>query len=85
MLASRKAFAGSVATTDRLVRTLYKDAQVPIADAVKMMSLTPAREINEHHHIGRLAEGYDADINVFDDDINILFTMILGEVFNNNL
>jgi len=85
MLASREAFAGSVATTDRLVRTLYKDAQVPIADAVKMMSLTPAREINEHHHIGRLAEGYDADINVFDDDINILFTMILGEVFNNNL
>lgn len=85
MLASRKAFAGSVATTDRLVRTLYKDAQVPIADAVKMITLTPAREINEHHHIGRLAEGYDADINVFDDDINILFTMILGEVFNNNL
>ncbi len=85
MLASREAFAGSVATTDRLVRTLYKDAQVPIVDAVKMITLTPAREINEHHHIGRLAEGYDADINVFDDDINILFTMILGEVFNNNL
>ncbi len=81
MLASRKAFAGSVATADRLVRTLYKDAHIPITDAVKMASLTPARQINEHTHIGRLAEGFDADINVFDDDVNILMTMILGKVF----
>lgn len=85
MLASRTAFAGSIATANRLVRTLYKDAQIPLVDAVKMTSLTPAREINEHDHIGRLAVGYDADINVFDDDINILSTMILGEMYTNNL
>lgn len=85
MLASRAAFAGSVATTDRLVRTLYKDAQIPIADAVKMITLTPAREINEHHHIGRLSKGYDADINVFDDNINILGTMILGKMYTNKI
>ncbi|HHW48696.1 MAG TPA: N-acetylglucosamine-6-phosphate deacetylase [Clostridiaceae bacterium] len=85
MLASRVAFAGSVATTDRLVRTLYKDAHIPIVDAVKMITLTPARMINEQNHIGRLAEGYDADINVFDDNINILATMILGKMFFNKL
>mgnify|MGYP000861539023 FL=1 len=85
MLESRAAFAGSVATTDRLVRTLYKEAQIPIADAVKMTTLTPARAINEHNHIGRLAEGYDADINIFDENINILATMILGELYTNNL
>jgi len=50
-----------------------------------MTTLTPAREINEHNHIGRLAEGYDADINVFDDNINILATMILGKVYFNKL
>ena len=40
----RKAFAGSVATTDRLVRTMIYLAGVPLIDAVRMMSLTPARQ-----------------------------------------
>ena len=39
----RKAFAGSVATTDRLVRTMIYLAGVPLIDAVRMMTLTPAR------------------------------------------
>ena len=42
-LPDRTAFAGSVATTDRLVRTMVEIAEVPLVDAVKMMTLTPAR------------------------------------------
>ena len=39
----RKAFAGSVATTNRLVATVVHKAGIPLLDAVKMASLTPAR------------------------------------------
>ncbi len=39
MLPDRSAFAGSVCTADRCVRTMYKDAGVRLQDAVRMMTL----------------------------------------------
>ncbi|HPP73125.1 N-acetylglucosamine-6-phosphate deacetylase, partial [Candidatus Darwinibacter acetoxidans] len=42
-LPDRSAFAGSVSTSDRLVRTMVKLAEVPLVDAVKMVTLTPAK------------------------------------------
>lgn len=85
MLKDRTSFAGSIATTDRLLRTLHKQAHIPLADAVKMLTSTPARVIGLQASKGRLAAGYDADINVFDEDINILATMIMGEMYQNRL
>jgi N-acetylglucosamine-6-phosphate deacetylase len=41
-LMDRTAFAGSVATADRLVQTMITLADVPLIDAVKMMTATPA-------------------------------------------
>lgn len=74
----RKAFAGSVATTDRLVRNMYKKAGVPLCDAVKMASATPARIMGWQDR-GILSEGRLADLLVFDDDINICRTVIGGK------
>ncbi len=79
-LLDRTAFAGSVATTDRLVRTVVKQAGIPLLDAVKMMTSTPAEIIGVNKKKGSLAEGKDADILIFDDDINIKMTVIMGEV-----
>ena len=73
----RKAFAGSVATTDRLVRNMVLEAGVPINDAVKMASATPAR-IMHWTDRGVLAEGKRADILVFNDHIDIQRTVIGG-------
>ena len=42
-LMDRSAFAGSIATADRLVRVAVKEAGIPLPDAVKMMTQTPAR------------------------------------------
>mgnify|MGYP000812343715 FL=1 len=67
----RKAFAGSVATTDRLVRTMIYLAGVPLIDAVRMMSLTPARILHIDKEKGSLEIGKDADIVIFDNQINI--------------
>jgi len=42
----RKSFAGSVATADRLVRTMIQMADVSLTDAIRMMTLTPAVIMN---------------------------------------
>lgn len=79
-LPDRSAFAGSVATTDRLVRTMVDFAGVPLIDAVKMMTLTPARIIHLDNIKGSIKEGKDADLIIFDKNIHVLTTIIEGNV-----
>ncbi len=84
-LMDRSAFAGSVATADRLVRTIIAQAGVPLAEAVKMMTAVPAEIIGAGSRKGSLVPGKDADIVLFDDHINVHTTMIQGRIiFNKN-
>ncbi len=78
-LADRSCLAGSAATTDMLVRNMYKEVGAPIYDAVKMASSTPARVIGIDNQKGYIKEGYDADILLFDDNINIQKVMVMGK------
>lgn len=78
-LVDRTAFAGSVATMDRVVRNMIKLAGVTVCDAVKMASLTPARILNIKNK-GELKAGYDADIIIFDENINTMNTIVNGRV-----
>ncbi len=73
----REAFAGSVATCDRLVRNMIK-AGVSVAESVQMASETPARIIGCKTK-GKLKIGYDADIVMFDKDINVSDVFIRGK------
>lgn len=82
-LPDRTSFAGSVATTDRLVRNMINMADVSLLDAVRMMSSTPARIMNVADRKGSLIEGKDADIVLFDENINIQTTIIKGKVVYN--
>lgn len=77
-LPDRTAFAGSVASCDRLVRNMINMANVPLTDAVTMASLTPA-QISGINTKGRIKAGYDADIVIFDNDINIISTIVGGK------
>ncbi|MGC1241245.1 MAG: N-acetylglucosamine-6-phosphate deacetylase [Chryseosolibacter sp.] len=79
-LPDRTAFAGSVATADRLVRNMISLADVPLIDAVRMMTSTPARIAGVSGRKGSLAKGKDADIVIFDEKINIETTLIKGRV-----
>ncbi|HEX9511937.1 MAG TPA: N-acetylglucosamine-6-phosphate deacetylase [Puia sp.] len=79
-LPDRSSFAGSVATADRLLRNMITMADVPLTEAVKMMSSTPARIMNVANKKGSLVVGKDADIVIFDEDINIETTIIKGKV-----
>ncbi len=81
----RKAFAGSVATADRLLRTMVNLAEVPLGDAVKMLSETPAR-IQGLTDRGTLDTGKRADLVLFDGDLKILRTVVGGRtVFDGQL
>jgi N-acetylglucosamine-6-phosphate deacetylase len=79
-LPDRSAFAGSVATADRLVRTMINIADVPLYDAVKMMTATPAAIMKISNKKGSLRRGKDADIIIFDKDINVNMTMVEGKI-----
>ena len=70
-LADRSALAGSAATLQDCVRNMYKAVGVPLYSAVKMASLTPASVVGYSSQKGKIAKGYDADLIIFDDDINI--------------
>jgi len=83
-LLDRTAFAGSVATADRLVRTMHQVGEFPLVDCVRMMTATPARIAGIDNRKGSLLPGKDADIVIFDENINIKTTIIEGNVIYKN-
>ncbi|MDD4002576.1 MAG: N-acetylglucosamine-6-phosphate deacetylase [Clostridia bacterium] len=71
-LKDKSSFGGSIATADRLIRTMINsDTGINLFQAVNMMTKNPARMLNIDNKIGAIKIGYDADIVVFDDNINI--------------
>ncbi|MBR4099538.1 MAG: N-acetylglucosamine-6-phosphate deacetylase, partial [Clostridia bacterium] len=78
-LMDESAFAGSIATTDRLVRFCVKEVGFDICDAVKMITVNPAK-VMKLNNKGKIACGYDADIVIFDDDINIKKVIVAGKI-----
>jgi len=84
-LPDRSSFAGSVATTDRLVRTMIKTAGIPLIESIRMMTLTPARIMKRQNQKGSIAVGKDADIVIFDEEINIQSSIVGGEILYNKV
>lgn len=79
-LADRSALAGSVATLKDCVKNMYKTVNVPLYEAVRMASLTPAEVIGFNKTKGKIEKGYDADFVLFDDDINIKTVITNGNI-----
>lgn len=79
-LADHSALAGSVATMDRLIRTMVQKAEIPLADAVRMASETPAKIMGVYDRKGSLQKGKDADIIVMDEDLNVRAVWAMGKL-----
>ena len=62
-----------------MVPILQQAVGIPLAEAVRMASLTPARVIGVDDRKGSLAVGKDADIVVFEEDFTVWRTMIGGK------
>ena len=69
-LLDRSAFAGSIATSDILLKTAVKSG-CTIADAVKMMTATPAKVMGLTTK-GKIEVGYDACFTVFNENLDIV-------------
>lgn len=78
-LLDRSAFAGSVATADRLVTTMIREGGCCLEDAVRMITENPAKIMGVYGRKGSLAVGKDADIVIFDGNIDIKTTIINGK------
>ena len=77
-LADRSALAGSVATMDRLIKTMVEGAGVTLFDAVRMSSETPARIMGVYDRKGSIRVGKDADLCIYDADINLKAVIAMG-------
>ena len=76
----RKAFAGSVATTDRLVRNMITLAGASLPEAVDMQTRIAARIIGRSSDQGVLLPGRFADLVLFEDSIHVSLTMVGGKI-----
>ena len=72
-------FAGSTTLLNQMVPILTDVVGIPLAEAIRMTSLTPARVIGMAAEKGSLEAGKDADIAIFDDDFTAWRTMIAGQ------
>ena len=84
-LADRSALAGSIATMDRLVRTCVQQAGIPMEDACRMISETPAKIMGVYDRKGSLEKGKDADIIFFDKAQELTSVMQMGRIVRNEL
>jgi N-acetylglucosamine-6-phosphate deacetylase len=73
------ALASGVMGMDHGVRTMHRLAGVPLPEAVRMASLTPARILGIGGELGSLEVGKWADLVVLDADLNIARVYIGGE------
>ena len=84
-LADRSALAGSIATMDRLIRTRVQQAGIPLADACRMASETPAKIMGVYDRKGSLEAGKDADIIMFNNELALTYVMQMGREVTNEL
>jgi len=72
--------AGSTLTLDKAVYNLVNHLGIKLNDAVRMATLSSAKAIGIDDKKGSIEIGKDADMIIFDDKLNILNTIVNGEV-----
>ncbi|MBQ3729621.1 MAG: N-acetylglucosamine-6-phosphate deacetylase [Spirochaetales bacterium] len=75
----RTCFAGSVATGDRLARTLHKIVGLEMDEVSRILCLQPAELIGMEKEIGSIEAGKKADLVVCNDNIDIKEVYIGGK------
>ena len=78
LLADHSALAGSAARMIDLVRTMVREVNVPLNEAIAMATENPARAIGLETK-GRLIVGADADLAVLSPQLDVVRTYRCGE------
>ncbi|PHO06131.1 N-acetylglucosamine-6-phosphate deacetylase, partial [Thermoanaerobacterium thermosaccharolyticum] len=72
--------AGSTLTLDKAVKNILTNTDLSLYESVALASYNSAKVIGVHDRKGLIREGYDADIVIFDDDIDIKKTIVGGKI-----
>lgn len=80
MLADGSALSGSTLTMIEAVRRIVQLAEVPLADAVRMASFNPARQLNRIADIGSIETGKRADLVWFDHQYRVRAVWMDGDL-----
>ena len=75
--------AGSVLTLDKAVKNIYNNSNYPLNEVVRMATYNGAKHCHVEDHKGLIKEGYDADLILFNEDIEIQKVFVKGKkVYN---
>ena len=80
LLEDESALAGSLARMIDLVRTMTQQTEVPLYDAIRMASLTPATILSIDDHFGSIQPGKTADLVLFDDRFAVQRVWVAGKL-----
>ena len=72
--------AGSTLTLDDALRRAVVEVGIPVGEAVRALTETPARAVGRGNDLGRLAAGYAADAVLLDDSFEVLGVWAEGRV-----
>lgn len=73
------AIAGSTLTLDAALRHTVTACAVPLPEAVRALTATPAAAIGRSHDLGSLAPGYAADAVLLDRSLQVQRVWVAGE------
>ncbi|MCW6110575.1 N-acetylglucosamine-6-phosphate deacetylase [Clostridium sporogenes] len=72
--------AGSILTLDRAVKNMKNNIDASLCEIISMVTVNPAKDINVYDRKGSIEKGKDADIVIFDKEIDISMTIIDGNI-----
>ena len=78
-LPDKSFFAGSIGTMDKALQFAVEKAGLPLHQASKLVSLTPATLMKIEDQKGSIAVGKDADIVVTDKELHVKQVYVQGE------
>ena len=71
--------AGAILTMIEAVANSVRWVGIPLAEAIRMAGLYPARVLKRDQDLGRLAAGYIANLAVFDENFGMRGVVDRGE------
>jgi N-acetylglucosamine-6-phosphate deacetylase len=72
--------AGSTLTLDAAIRNLIAFTPLSFEEVLPMATSVPAKAMNWHGNKGVIRPGADADITIFDHDLNVRMTVVAGRI-----
>jgi N-acetylglucosamine-6-phosphate deacetylase len=79
MMFDRSAFAGSTTLVNQMIPILTEVVGIPLLEAIRMLTMTPARVIGISDRKASIEPGKDADLAIFDPGWTAWRTMIGGQ------